>query len=117
MGMDMRNIELFDSRAYPNGFALEVEAWREVANDRGRDTSVSSSSEVFELGEDLDPSVNLAGEAGLEDITSFLMGLSLSADPNLQVRFSPIIPTVGTAKKLNVVSTGSNGRSADIWSK
>ncbi|OLY84687.1 hypothetical protein AYI68_g1140 [Smittium mucronatum] len=92
MGMVMRNHELFESGAYPYGFVPDIKAWREVAKDRGSDTSVSSSSEVFALGEGLDPSVNLAGEAVKDDLTSSLMDLSLSFDPNPPVRLSPIIP-------------------------
>ncbi|OLY84793.1 hypothetical protein AYI68_g1033 [Smittium mucronatum] len=103
MRMVMRNHELFESGAYPYGFAPEVEAWLEVANDRESD--------------DLDQSVKLAGEAAMEDLMSSLMVLSLSADPNPPVRFSPIIPTVGAVQKLSVVSTGSNCRSVDRWSK
>ncbi|OLY80254.1 hypothetical protein AYI68_g5652 [Smittium mucronatum] len=117
MGMVMRNHELVESGAYPYWFAPEVEAWHEVTEDREGDISVQSSSEVFALGEDLDPSVNLAGEAVMEDLVSSLMGLSLSADPNSPVRLSPIIPTVGAVQKLSVVSTGSKRRSVDGWSK
>ncbi|OLY78807.1 hypothetical protein AYI68_g7137, partial [Smittium mucronatum] len=80
MGMVMRNHELVESGTAPYGFAPG--------------------------GEDLDPSVNLAGEAVMEDIISTLMGLSLSVVPNLHVRFSPIIPTAGAAQTLSVVSTG-----------
>ncbi|OLY80054.1 hypothetical protein AYI68_g5859, partial [Smittium mucronatum] len=38
--------------------------------------------DIFALGEDLDPSVNLAGEAVMEDLVSSLLELSLSSDPN-----------------------------------
>ncbi|OLY84766.1 hypothetical protein AYI68_g1060 [Smittium mucronatum] len=68
MGMVMSNHELVESGAYPYGFAPEVEAWREVADDRDSDTSVSSSSEVLALGDDLDPSVNLAVEPDVENL-------------------------------------------------
>ncbi|OLY83638.1 hypothetical protein AYI68_g2213 [Smittium mucronatum] len=115
--MVMRNHELVESGAYSYGFALEVEAWREVAEYKDSDTSVSSSSEVFALGDDLDPSVNLAGEPVMENLVSSLLGLSLGSGPNFPVRFSPIIPTVGDAQTLSVISTGSNRRSVDIRSK
>ncbi|OLY80136.1 hypothetical protein AYI68_g5773 [Smittium mucronatum] len=82
MGMFMCNHELVMSGAYHYGFSTEFEAWRDVADDRDSDTSVSSSSEVFALVEDLYPSVNLAGEQVMEDLTSSLMGLSLNADTN-----------------------------------
>ncbi|OLY82842.1 hypothetical protein AYI68_g3029 [Smittium mucronatum] len=117
MGMVMRNHELFESGAYPHGFAPEVEAWREVANDIGSDTSVSTSLSAFALGDDLDPSVDLAGEAVMEDLTSSLTGLSLSTEPKPSVRFSPIILTVGAVQTLSAVNTGSNGRSVDRRSK
>ncbi|OLY85604.1 hypothetical protein AYI68_g198 [Smittium mucronatum] len=95
MGMIRRDHELVDSDAYPYGFASEVAAWREVVDDRDSNTSVSSLSEVAALGDDLDPSVNLAGEPIMEGLVSWLLGLSLSADPKPPVRFSPVIPTVG----------------------
>ncbi|OLY83502.1 hypothetical protein AYI68_g2354 [Smittium mucronatum] len=79
--MVMRNNESDESGAYPYGISTEVEAWTEVADDIDSDTLVSSSSEVLALGDDLDPSINLAGESVMEDLTSSLMGLSLSADP------------------------------------
>ncbi|OLY80122.1 hypothetical protein AYI68_g5788 [Smittium mucronatum] len=91
----MRKNELFESGSYPCG-----------------DASVLSSSEVLVLSNDLDPSVKFAGEPVMEDLTSSLVGLSLTADPNIPVSFSPIIPTLGAVKKLSVVSTGSGGRSA-----
>ncbi|OLY78648.1 hypothetical protein AYI68_g7296 [Smittium mucronatum] len=98
--MVMHKHELVESGAYPYG-----------------DTSVSFSSEFLALGDELDPSVNLEGEPVMEYLTSSLMGLSLIADPNPPVRFSPIIPTVGAVQTLSVVSTGSNGRSVDRRSK
>ncbi|OLY81730.1 hypothetical protein AYI68_g4158 [Smittium mucronatum] len=82
MGVIMRNHELVESGACIYGFSPEVEDWWEVADDRDSDTSVSSSSEVLALGDDLDPSVNLAGEPVIEDLTSSLMALSLSSGPN-----------------------------------
>ncbi|OLY77807.1 hypothetical protein AYI68_g8157 [Smittium mucronatum] len=65
--------------------------------DSHRDISVSISTEVIELGNDLDQSVNLAEETMIED----LVGLS------------PVITTARAAKKFNFVSAGSNERSAD----
>ncbi|OLY82223.1 hypothetical protein AYI68_g3662 [Smittium mucronatum] len=61
MGMVMRNHELVESVAYPYGFATEVDAWREVAEDRDSDVSASISIDAFELSGYLDPSVDLAG--------------------------------------------------------
>ncbi|OLY85212.1 hypothetical protein AYI68_g605 [Smittium mucronatum] len=84
------------SGAYPYGFVQEVDAWREVAEDRDSEASASVSTDALELSDDLDP--------------------SFSSGPNPPVRFSPIIPTVGAVQTLSVVSTGSNGRSADRWS-
>ncbi|OLY79583.1 hypothetical protein AYI68_g6345 [Smittium mucronatum] len=82
MGMVMRNHELVESSVYPYGFSPEVEALREVADDKGSDTSVSSSSEALALDDDLDPPVILEGEPVMKDLTYYLMDLSLSADPN-----------------------------------
>ncbi|OLY84968.1 hypothetical protein AYI68_g856 [Smittium mucronatum] len=113
----MRNHELVESGAYPYGFAPEVDAWRVVAEDRNSEALASISIEALELSGDLDPSVNLAGKPVMEDLVSSLLRLSLSSSTNPPVRFSPIIPTVGAVKTLSVVSTGSNGRSVDRWSK
>ncbi|OLY79754.1 hypothetical protein AYI68_g6167 [Smittium mucronatum] len=63
MGMVMRNHELVDSSDYPYGFSSEMEAWRE-------------------LSEDLNPSVNFAGEPVMENLVSSFLGLSLSSGPN-----------------------------------
>ncbi|OLY85766.1 hypothetical protein AYI68_g42 [Smittium mucronatum] len=117
MEMVMRNHDLVKSGVYPYGFDPEFEAWREVADYICSDTSVSSCSEVLKLGDDLGPSVKLAEEPVMEALTSSIIGFSLSADPNPPVRFSPSIPTMGAVKTLSVVSTGSNGRSADRRSK
>ncbi|OLY84004.1 hypothetical protein AYI68_g1843 [Smittium mucronatum] len=95
----------------------EVDAWREVAEDRNSDVSVSVSIDAFEHSGDLDPSVDLIGEPVIEYLISSLLGLSLSSGPNPSVRFSPIIPTVGAVQTLIVFSTGSNGRSVDRRSK
>ncbi|OLY82602.1 hypothetical protein AYI68_g3279 [Smittium mucronatum] len=100
MGMVMRNHELVESGAYPYGFAPEVDAWREVAEDR--DSEASASMEALELSGDLDPSVDLSGEQVMEELVSSLLGLSLGS---------------GTNPPASVVGTGSNGRSADRWSK
>ncbi|OLY83331.1 hypothetical protein AYI68_g2533 [Smittium mucronatum] len=116
MGMVMRDHELVESGAYPYGFAPEVDAWREVAEDRDSEASASVSMDALELSGDLEPSVDLAGEPVLEELVSSLLGLSLGPGPNSPVRFSPIIPTVGAVQTLIVISTGSNGRSADRWS-
>ncbi|OLY82131.1 hypothetical protein AYI68_g3754 [Smittium mucronatum] len=78
MGMVMRNHELVEFGAYPYGFAPEVDAWREVAEDRNSDVSASIFVDAFELSGYLDPSVDLAGEPVMEDIVSSLLGLSLS---------------------------------------
>ncbi|OLY82710.1 hypothetical protein AYI68_g3161 [Smittium mucronatum] len=58
MGMIKRDHELVESGAYPYGFVPEVDAWREVAENR--DT----------------------GEPVMEDIVSSLLGLSLNSDPS-----------------------------------
>ncbi|OLY84503.1 hypothetical protein AYI68_g1324 [Smittium mucronatum] len=111
MGIIKRDRELVESGAYPYRFAPGVDAWQEVAEDRDSEASASISIETLELSEDLDSSVNLAGEPIMEELVSFLLGLSLSSDPNPPVRFSTIIPTLETVQTLSVVSTGSNGRS------
>ncbi|OLY81813.1 hypothetical protein AYI68_g4077, partial [Smittium mucronatum] len=117
MGMIKRDHELVESGGHSNEFAPEVDAWREVAEDRESDASASISIEALELSEDLDPSVNLAGEPVMEELVFSLMGLSLNSGPNPPVRFSPVIPTVGDVQTLSVVSTGSNRRSVDRRSK
>ncbi|OLY82634.1 hypothetical protein AYI68_g3242 [Smittium mucronatum] len=117
MGMVMRNHELVESRAYSYGFAPEVEAWRDVAEDKNIDALASISIEALELSEDLDPSVDLVKKPVMEDLVSSLLGLSLGCCPNPPVRFSPIIPTVWDVQTLSVFSTVSNGRSADRRSK
>ncbi|OLY78757.1 hypothetical protein AYI68_g7186 [Smittium mucronatum] len=81
------------------------------------EASVSSSSEVFALGDDLEPLVNLAGEAVMEYLTSSLIGLLLSVDPKPPVRFSHIIPTAGAVQTLSVVITWSKRQSVDMRSK
>ncbi|OLY79347.1 hypothetical protein AYI68_g6586, partial [Smittium mucronatum] len=81
MGMIRRDHELVDSDAYPYGFSPEVATWRGITDDRDSNTSVSYLSEVAALGDDLDPSVNLAGEPIMEDLVSSLLVLSLGADP------------------------------------
>ncbi|OLY81904.1 hypothetical protein AYI68_g3988 [Smittium mucronatum] len=111
MGLVMRNHELVESSAYPYGFAPKVDAWREIAEGRDTDVSVSLSIEVLELSEDLEPSVNLAGEPVMEDLVSPFLRLSLSFSSNPPVRFLPDIPTVRAVKTLSVVSTGRNERS------
>ncbi|OLY79844.1 hypothetical protein AYI68_g6074 [Smittium mucronatum] len=62
--MIKRDHELFESGGYSYWFAPEVDAWREVAEDRDN------------------PSVNLAGEPVMEELVSSLLELSLSSDPN-----------------------------------
>ncbi|OLY82513.1 hypothetical protein AYI68_g3365 [Smittium mucronatum] len=59
MGMIMRDHELVEFGYYPYGFPLKVDAWPEVAEHKDSDTSISFSSEISAIGEDLDPSVNL----------------------------------------------------------
>ncbi|OLY78683.1 hypothetical protein AYI68_g7261 [Smittium mucronatum] len=115
--MVMRNYELVESGAYPYRFAPEVDAWREVAEDRGSEASASISIEALELREDLDPSVKLTGEPFIQDLVSSLLGLSLISGPNPPVRFSPIIPTMGAVQTVSDVSTGGNGRSVNMWIK
>ncbi|OLY85717.1 hypothetical protein AYI68_g85 [Smittium mucronatum] len=110
MGMIKRDHELVKSGGYSDEFAPEVDAWREVADDRDSEASALISIEALEPSEDLDPSVNLAGEPVMEELVSSLMVLSLNSGPNPPVRFSPVIPTVGAVQTLSVVSTGSNGR-------
>ncbi|OLY79167.1 hypothetical protein AYI68_g6771 [Smittium mucronatum] len=115
--MVMRNHELVESGAYPYGFAPEVDAWLDAAEDRDSEVSASISIEALELSGDLDPSADLAGKPVMEDILSSLLGLSLSSGPIPPVRFWPIIPTLGAVQTLSFVSTGSNGRSVDRRSK
>ncbi|OLY84701.1 hypothetical protein AYI68_g1126 [Smittium mucronatum] len=91
-----------------------ADRWME---DRDSEASTSVSMYALELSGDLDPSVDLAGEPVMEELVSSLLGLSLSSGPNPPVRFSPVIPTVVAVQTLSVFSTGSNGRSADRWSK
>ncbi|OLY78819.1 hypothetical protein AYI68_g7125, partial [Smittium mucronatum] len=62
MGMFMRKNELLES---------------DLAEDRDSDTFVSISSDVSELGDGLDPSVNFAGDPVIGDLVSSLLGLSL----------------------------------------
>ncbi|OLY79138.1 hypothetical protein AYI68_g6801 [Smittium mucronatum] len=117
MGMIRSDHELVESGGYSNEIAPEVDAWRELADDRDSEASALISIEALELSEDLDPSVSLTGEPVMEELVSSLMQVSLNSGPNPPVRFSPVIPTVGAVKKLSVVSTGSNGRSVDRRSK
>ncbi|OLY80543.1 hypothetical protein AYI68_g5357 [Smittium mucronatum] len=117
MGMVMHNHELFESVAYPYGFAPDVYAWREVSKYRDSDVSASISIEAIELSEDLDQFVNLAGETVIEELVTSLLGLSLSPRPNTPVRLSPVIPTLGALKTLSVTSTGRNCGSVDRRSK
>ncbi|OLY77816.1 hypothetical protein AYI68_g8148 [Smittium mucronatum] len=109
MGMIKRDHELVESGGYSDEFVPEVDAWREVADDRDSEASASISIEALELSEDLDSSVNLAGEPVMEELVSSLMGLSLNSGPNPSVRFSSVIPTLVAVQTLSVVSTGSNG--------
>ncbi|OLY81148.1 hypothetical protein AYI68_g4749 [Smittium mucronatum] len=117
MGMIKRDNELVESGGYSYGFSPEVNVWREVAEDRYSEASASISISALKLSEDLDPSVNLAGEPVMEELVSSLLELSLSSDPKTPVRFSPIIPTKGAVQTLSVVTTGSNGQSVDRRSK
>ncbi|OLY77855.1 hypothetical protein AYI68_g8109 [Smittium mucronatum] len=98
MRMAMRKNELLESGTKPKEFTPEVDYWRKVTEDRHTGISVSISAEVIELGDDLDQSVNLAGEKMIEDLVSWL---------------SPVIPTASAAQKINFVSAGSNEGSAD----
>ncbi|OLY78804.1 hypothetical protein AYI68_g7140, partial [Smittium mucronatum] len=82
MGMIKRDHGLVQSGGYSYGFALEVDAWREVAEDRDSEASASISISALELSEDLEPSVNLAGEPIMEELVSSLLELSLNSDPN-----------------------------------
>ncbi|OLY80137.1 hypothetical protein AYI68_g5772 [Smittium mucronatum] len=79
MGIVKHNNELDESGAYPYGFDLEVDAWRKVAEDRDSEASASITIEALKLSGDLDPSVNLEGEAVMEELVSSLLGLSLSS--------------------------------------
>ncbi|OLY82589.1 hypothetical protein AYI68_g3288 [Smittium mucronatum] len=115
--MVMHKHELSESCAYPYGFDPEVDSWQEVAEDRDSDVLVSISVEALGLSKYLNQSVDLAGELIIEDFVSSLLGFSLSSGSNSLVRLSPIISTVGYVQTLNVVSTGSNRRSLDRWSK
>ncbi|OLY79053.1 hypothetical protein AYI68_g6887, partial [Smittium mucronatum] len=84
MGMIKRDHELVESGGYSDEFSPEVDAWRGVADDRDNEASASASIsiEALELSEDLDPSVNLAGEPVMEELVSYLMELSLNSCPN-----------------------------------
>ncbi|OLY81061.1 hypothetical protein AYI68_g4837 [Smittium mucronatum] len=73
MGMVMRNHELVESGPYTIMFAPEVDAWREVTEDRDSDASASISIEEFELSEDLDPLVYLEGEPVMKGLVSSLL--------------------------------------------
>ncbi|OLY80592.1 hypothetical protein AYI68_g5305 [Smittium mucronatum] len=117
MSLVISNHELVESRTYPYGFSPEVEAWREVVEDRDSDASKYFYIEVHALDYDTDPSVNLAEEPVVEDLISFLLGLSLSSGPKPLVRLSLIILTSVAVKNLTVFITGSGGRSVDRWSK
>ncbi|OLY84976.1 hypothetical protein AYI68_g851 [Smittium mucronatum] len=117
MGMVKRNHDLVESGAYPYCFTPEVEAWREVAEDRDSEVSASISIEALEVIKDLDPSVNLAGELFMEDLVSSLLLLSLSSGHSPPLRFSPIIPTVGAVQTLSFDNAGSNEKSVDRWCK
>ncbi|OLY78983.1 hypothetical protein AYI68_g6958 [Smittium mucronatum] len=90
--MVMINHEFEDSGTYTYRVSPDVGSWREVAEDRDSDTSLSVSTIVPKLNADLEPSVNLEGEPVMEDLYSFLLGL-------YKVHFT--IP--------RVLSTGSNG--------
>ncbi|OLY85539.1 hypothetical protein AYI68_g268 [Smittium mucronatum] len=79
--MVMRKYDLIKSGAYTYVFSPEVDAWREVAEDGDSDVLTSISIEAFELIKDLEPSVELAGEPVMEDLVSYLLGLSLSSGP------------------------------------
>ncbi|OLY82854.1 hypothetical protein AYI68_g3017 [Smittium mucronatum] len=81
MGIFMRNHELLEFGAYPYGYASEVDAWREVAEDCDRYTFVSISSQVSVLGDDLDSYINLTKEPVTEDLESSLLELSISLCP------------------------------------
>ncbi|OLY80357.1 hypothetical protein AYI68_g5550 [Smittium mucronatum] len=61
MGMIKRDHELVESGGYSYGFAPEVDAWREVVEDRDIEASASISISGLKLNGDLEPSVNLAG--------------------------------------------------------
>ncbi|OLY78642.1 hypothetical protein AYI68_g7304 [Smittium mucronatum] len=94
-----------------------MEVLRDVAKDNDGDVSKSISIETLNLSEDLDPSLDLAGETVMEDLVSFLLGLFNSSVLKPLVRFSPIISTMGSEQTLSVVSTRSNVRSVDRGSK
>ncbi|OLY85357.1 hypothetical protein AYI68_g455 [Smittium mucronatum] len=80
MGMIKLNHELVESGSYPYGIAPEVEAWRELAEDRDSEVSASISIDALNLSEYLDSSVNLAGETVMEDLVSSLLGILLNPD-------------------------------------
>ncbi|OLY78424.1 hypothetical protein AYI68_g7528 [Smittium mucronatum] len=84
MGMFMCNHELVESCAYSYGFSHEIDACREVVEDRDRNSDFSAffSTEVSTLFADLDPSVNLAGKTVMEDLVSSLLGILLSSGSN-----------------------------------
>ncbi|OLY84036.1 hypothetical protein AYI68_g1808 [Smittium mucronatum] len=80
--MMKRYHELVESGGCPYWFAPEVDAWREVAEDRNSGASASVSMDALELSGDLDPSVDLVGEPVMEELVSSLLELSLNSDPN-----------------------------------
>ncbi|OLY82961.1 hypothetical protein AYI68_g2909, partial [Smittium mucronatum] len=82
MVMIKRDHELVESGGYPYGFAPEVDAWREVAEDRDIEASALIFISALELSEYLDPSVNLAGEPIMEELVSSLLEISLNSDPD-----------------------------------
>ncbi|OLY79143.1 hypothetical protein AYI68_g6796, partial [Smittium mucronatum] len=82
MGMIKPDHELFESGGYSYVFAPDVDAWREVAEDRDSEASASISISALKISEDLDPSVNLAGEPMMEELVSSLLEPSLNFDPN-----------------------------------
>ncbi|OLY80593.1 hypothetical protein AYI68_g5306 [Smittium mucronatum] len=98
--MIKRDHELDESGGYSYGFAPEVDAWREVAEDRDSEASAWVSISALGLSGDLEPSVNLVGESIMEELVSSLLELSPNSDPNPRV-----------------VSTGGNRRNVDRKSK
>ncbi|OLY84706.1 hypothetical protein AYI68_g1121 [Smittium mucronatum] len=112
MDMVKINHELVESGYYPYGFAPEMDSWRVVAECRDSEASASIYIEAFELSEDLNPSINLAGEPVVEDLVSSLLGLSLSSGRNPPVDFSPTFLPWGLYKHLVLSVQRATG---EVW--
>ncbi|OLY81204.1 hypothetical protein AYI68_g4259 [Smittium mucronatum] len=95
MGMVMRNHDLVDSNDYPYGFAPGIDPCRDVVEDRDIYASVSISTELLALRDDLYSSINFSRESVKEDIVSSLLRLSLSFGPNPREDFQLLLLPCG----------------------